>query len=691
MVIGKGSSRLDFGVRPPTGLAAMALWAFILLAILAMTLASPARAQEAEYPVAGGRFFTQTGGDTPDPGDGYAVVDDSEARFWTAFEEFGGVAEVGYPVSRRFVWDGFVTQVMQKAVFQWRPGEQATAFVNVFDDLHRLGYDQRLADELVPEQEAFDEAGLPWPQILERRVALLDEEPLLRRVYLGSGDYLRHFGLPTSQVRNYSGLRAIRLQRAVLQLWLDDFPWARAGTVTVANGGDLAKQLGMFPQAALTPHAANAIPPTLPAGSQEPDFGTGRWFVDTEGSFLNVRQRPSVSAPIVDSANDGEEVFPTGRTIAAGGLTWVEIGTARWVSGEFLSPQRRATQPAAPPTTPAPPTTGTDYSSGSWRANVPGSTLNVRARPSRAAQVVARFQHGRVLDLTGNTQSVGGDTWLELNVNGGTAWVVAEFVAPVTGGAQPVAPGTDDALIQEVNRVRTGLGLTPLIKSDALTKAASSHARYWITHRGDFHNETAGLEHFTGVSIFDRAKANGYELNWIDEVAGLLDPARTLDWALATVYHRYMFVHPSAVHIGYGSATDGNVAVSIFNVGLQFDESGSSPQPSIYPADGSAAVPPQWDGFEGPDPAPGVPRPLGPPITVLFRLGDQVKWGQASLTRLSDGAVLAATVQTSGWRKGLSLVPHEPLAASNRYRFDVRWTVNGVAGSSSSTFTTASQ
>ncbi len=152
-----------------------------------------------------------------------------------------------------------------------------------------------------------------------------------------------------------------------------------------------------------------------------------------------------------------------------------------------------------------------------------------------------------------------------------------------------------------------------------------------------------------------------------------------------------MFVHPSAVHIGYGSATDGNVTVSIFNVGLQVDKSGSSPQPSIYPADGATGVDPSWDGFEGPDPAPGVIRPLGPPVTVLFRLGDEVTWGRASLTRQSDGAVLAATVQTSGWRRGLSLVPHEPLSGSETYRFDVRWTVNGVSGTSSSTFRTASQ
>ncbi|MCY3694793.1 MAG: hypothetical protein OXG77_06235 [Chloroflexi bacterium] len=246
--------------------------ASILFVVFAVTMSVPTKAQEAEYSVAGGRFFTQTGGDTPEPGDGFAVVDDSEARFWTAFVEYGGVAGVGFPVSRRFIWDGFVTQVMQKAVFQWRPGEQATAFVNVFDDLHRLGYDQQLADKLVPRHEEFEESHLDWPQILEQRIALLDEEPALRRVYLASGDPLRHFGLPTSQVRNYAGVSAIRLQRAVLQFWQEDFPWAPAGTVTIANGGDLAKQLGMFPRAALTPHAGNVIPATLPITDPGPDY-----------------------------------------------------------------------------------------------------------------------------------------------------------------------------------------------------------------------------------------------------------------------------------------------------------------------------------------------------------------------------------------------------------------------------------
>ena len=219
--------------------------------------------QSADYQIAGGWFYTQTGGDTPDPFDGYAVVDDPQARFWTAFVDLGGVQAVGYPVTQRFNWDGFVTQVFQKAAFQWRADTGKVEFINVFDDLNRLGFDDALEARLIPGQEQFQEAGLDFDEITARRIALLDAEPALRARYESVGDPLRWFGLPQSQVREYSNglLRSIRLQRAVLQLWTEDVPWASAGTVTVANGGEEAKALGMWP--------ADAAKPASPPGDSD--------------------------------------------------------------------------------------------------------------------------------------------------------------------------------------------------------------------------------------------------------------------------------------------------------------------------------------------------------------------------------------------------------------------------------------
>ena len=66
---------------------------------------------------------------------------------------------MGYPLSRRFVWDGFTVQVFQKVVLQWRPESNTFMFVNVFDRLNLEGYDDTLEELLVPSSEYFEEAG----------------------------------------------------------------------------------------------------------------------------------------------------------------------------------------------------------------------------------------------------------------------------------------------------------------------------------------------------------------------------------------------------------------------------------------------------------------------------------------------------------------------------------------------------
>ncbi|MCY3694036.1 MAG: hypothetical protein OXG77_02350 [Chloroflexi bacterium] len=241
--------------------------------ILATLVSFRADAGSQDYPIANGWFYTQTGGDTPDLDDGFSVTDEGAVAFWSAFRELGGVQAVGYPVSRRFVWDGFVSQVFQKVAFQWRPETQSVAFINVFDDLHLKGFDEALQARLIPAQGRFDEPGLSFEQIQARRIELLDAEPALRAHYEGVNDPVLWFGLPQSRVwESEDGLlRTIRLQRAVLQLWTRDVPWAPAGTVTVANGGDEAKALGLWPARAIVPEPAPTLLPP-PEDLDLPDF-----------------------------------------------------------------------------------------------------------------------------------------------------------------------------------------------------------------------------------------------------------------------------------------------------------------------------------------------------------------------------------------------------------------------------------
>ncbi|MBI4492103.1 MAG: hypothetical protein HY690_04855 [Chloroflexi bacterium] len=207
-----------------------------------------------DWEVPGGWFFKEANGFNGAGEAGFALTDDEQAGFWSEFQRLGGVARAGYPVSGRFLHRGFLTQVFQKLALQWRPEEGRAVPVNVFDDLNRQGADGWLeAFRQVPRAaDTSGDAGLDWEAVVARHVGLLDPYPALREYYLSDPDWLETYGLPLA-VEQYGPVVGVRLQRATLQLWTVDVPWAQAGTVVVGNGGDLAKEAGLWPPEAVTP------------------------------------------------------------------------------------------------------------------------------------------------------------------------------------------------------------------------------------------------------------------------------------------------------------------------------------------------------------------------------------------------------------------------------------------------------
>lgn len=236
----------------------------------------------ADWSIPGGRFYSQASGvgRASQPAGtalGYRVIDDAEAHFWAEFRRLGGVDALGYPSSRRFVWDGFVAQIFQRGVLQWRPEAGAAVLVNVFDRLHDLGYDDYLAEQRqTPRPASFAEADLAWPEVASRRLATLDAWPALRASYFATtGDAVAVRGLPVSPVTDEGSHYAIRLQRTVLQQWKQDVPWARAGEVTVALGGDILKEIALREIALNGPSAGEGAPGTsstlVPAAALTPE------------------------------------------------------------------------------------------------------------------------------------------------------------------------------------------------------------------------------------------------------------------------------------------------------------------------------------------------------------------------------------------------------------------------------------
>lgn len=213
----------------------------------------PPASSAVEFAIPGGRFFRQTG---PGDGRGYSVTNAEGVPFWDEFQRLGGPQVVGYPLSRRFTWNGLVTQVFQKAVFQWKQVERRVDFVNVFDQLSAADKDEWLAmQKATPpplDANSFD-AGKDWAQVVADRQSLLAADPAIQRLYYSVAEPISLFGLPTSPVVDNGDHTAVRLQRAVIQQWKVDCPWARAGQATIANGGEVLLQAGMVPAEGLSP------------------------------------------------------------------------------------------------------------------------------------------------------------------------------------------------------------------------------------------------------------------------------------------------------------------------------------------------------------------------------------------------------------------------------------------------------
>jgi hypothetical protein len=180
-----------------------------------------------------GVYYRQAGG--------YWVSNEGGVRFLDELRRYGGVDVVGYPASRRFEWDGFTVQVFQRVVFQWRPECGCVMFVNVFDRLNELDKD----DYLLAARQT------PRRSVPTNPLSALDARPAIKAAFQALP--LEMNGLPTSQVQDMGNHYALRAQRVVFQEWKEDVPWARRGQVTVALGGDIAKEAGILPNAGLAP------------------------------------------------------------------------------------------------------------------------------------------------------------------------------------------------------------------------------------------------------------------------------------------------------------------------------------------------------------------------------------------------------------------------------------------------------
>lgn len=327
-------------------------WWLIVVVLAALGWPGAVRAEgiapePLDWAIPGGHFYTQANGFPPGTSPmGYSIVDDDQARFWTAFQKGGGVARFGYPASQRFWWGGFLSQVTQKTVLQWRPETASVDYVNVFDDLDRVGKDAWLQTtrSIPPPVPATFDAGLDWNGVMRHRLDLLKTRPALFAAYQSTPDAIDQFGLPTSPVVDAGPMFVVRLQRAVLQEWKIKEPWADVGQVTIANGGDLAKEAGALPPNALRPIAPPNGTWLATSGGYVLD-GHATWY---EPGFVGKPMRNGQIYDPEDPTTTACNAFPLGSHLqVTSPLTHKTIQLVVRDTGDFVYPDVLDLSPAA--------------------------------------------------------------------------------------------------------------------------------------------------------------------------------------------------------------------------------------------------------------------------------------------------------------------------------------------------------
>ena len=241
-------------------LAALPLAVAVLLAF-----APQARALGCEgVDLGNGCIFTITGGDTPEPNDGYAVTNVDGVPMWDFVRDKSAQA-IGYPISQRWVNGPFTLQAFQKVILQWDPGKERMNYYNTLDTLANRYPDFELP--FVPAHQVLEaDRGADFRTITQNHLALLDQNAAIKERLLSEPDWLNLYGLPIRyeerEVDGQAGaVQMLRAQRTVFVVWNVPAPGTTVGRVNLQNVPDKVKKLSnvIIPDGAKAPVTRDAV------------------------------------------------------------------------------------------------------------------------------------------------------------------------------------------------------------------------------------------------------------------------------------------------------------------------------------------------------------------------------------------------------------------------------------------------
>ncbi len=273
----------------------------------------------------------------------------------------------------------------------------------------------------------------------------------------------------------------------------------------------------------------------------------------------------------------------------------------------------------------------------------------------------------------------GDGEWRKMRRVGGrvAALAVAVGLAAAAGAAADSSPAPEVGVAQ-LNALRAGVGLSPVIHDDALSRGCKKHAKYHeLNPTQRLHSEDPALPGYTEAG--DSAARSSV-------LAYGVEPDEALAaWASAP-YHRMALLDPRLVTSGFWS----EFGISCMNA-VVVDPALRTPTLTAYtyPAGGQRDVATTFWCNERPNPCDLVRRsagdaPTGVNISVQFngpwqRL-DGVVVSSASVAPAGGSPVdLTVLTREQVLRGGVVLIPHRPLRTGTTYGATVTGTVVGTS------------
>jgi uncharacterized protein YkwD len=295
---------------------------------------------------------------------------------------------------------------------------------------------------------------------------------------------------------------------------------------------------------------------------------------------------------------------------------------------------------------------------------------------------IQRWQVPAVLDHLGAGQHT-----LVLTVLAPQAGTASNVYIDAFQVPSPFAATTDQqSALAQANLYRGLMGLPAEQLSTAIDLAAQAHADYNANTAMLGHDEAQGTAgFFVGAAFSDRMLYFGYS-NSSSEVAAEVGATASVDGWITSVYHRVPFTAYTNTDVGFGLSLLNNQTQSVMDFGTLSSTPPANRVIVTYPTNNQTNIFSSWDHTsEGPDPLPGMPTPVGYPISLHISQPANPAMGTATLagsgTLTGPGGTQVPVYyldRNNDPAKDLGddyfIIPQQPLAVGTTYQATISGT-----------------